>query len=129
MEERKKSRREIIIDNKFIALRDELINYVNESFDDSVKKLLTEYIDKRILKITDEKLVQMKPRIIAAVESDLGYVLSLPLSVKQVALLTGRTEACIYKMCQRGKLPYVKNGDVVNIYLRDINNMLLSNKR
>lgn len=62
---------------------------------------------------------------LAKVARQLGDVINFPLTVHQVAQLTGRTEQNIYKMLQRCQIPYTKLGNVIHINLRDINNILI----
>ena len=120
-----KSRRDLLLEKKFVELREEVIEYINEQFTEATKQQMADFIDKRVARMTDEKLKTLMPHTVATIEAKISHILNLPLSVKQVALLTGRTEASIYKMCQRKQIPYIKNGGVVHIYLRDVNDMLL----
>lgn len=85
---------------------------------DEVKDEMTEEINELI----SERLKEM---IGPAVAQELGSILDFPLTVKQLASLTGRTEANIYKMCQRGQIPYTKVGSQLHINLKDVNNQLL----
>lgn len=61
-----------------------------------------------------------------AVAHRLGDILDFPLTVRQTARLTGRTPENIYKMCQRGQIPYTKVGSQIHINLKDISKQLLS---
>ena len=54
-----------------------------------------------------------------------GSLLDYPLTVRQVARLTGRSVANIYKMCKRGRIPYTKIGSQIHINLRDLNSVLI----
>ena len=54
-----------------------------------------------------------------------GSLLDYPLTVRQTAKLTGRTEENIYKMCKRGRIPYTKIGSQIHINLRDLNSVLI----
>lgn len=123
--EKKKSRREQTLERMFVELRKDVIAYIDEQFKEATKSQMAEFIEKKVSKAADEKMKLLMPQAIATIEAKISHVLNLPLSVKQVALLTGRTEASIYKMCQRKQIPFVKNGGVVHIYLRDVNDMLL----
>ncbi|MBQ0157803.1 MAG: helix-turn-helix domain-containing protein [Bacteroidales bacterium] len=123
--EKKKSRREQTLERMFVELRKDVIAYIDEQFNEATKSQMAEFIEKKVSKAADEKMKLLMPQAIATIEAKISHVLNLPLSVKQVALLTGRTEASIYKMCQRKQIPFVKNGGVVHIYLRDVNDMLL----
>lgn len=119
----------MLLEKKFAELREEVIEYINEQFTEASKQQMAEFIDNRIARMTEEKMKMILPQAVATIESKISHVLNLPLSVKQVALLTGRSEASIYKMCQRKQIPYIKNGGVVHIYLRDVNDMLLFLKK
>lgn len=123
--EKKKSRREQTLERMFVELRKDVIAYIDEQFNEATKSQMAEFVEKKVSKAADEKMKLLMPQAIATIEAKISHVLNLPLSVKQVALLTGRTEASIYKMCQRKQIPFVKNGGVVHIYLRDVNDMLL----
>lgn len=123
--EEKKSRRMQALERMFVELRKDVIAYIDEQFNEATKSQMSEFIERKISKVADEKMKLLMPQAIATIEAKISHVLNLPLSVKQVALLTGRTEASIYKMCQRKQIPFVKNGEVVHIYLRDVNDMLL----
>lgn len=101
-----KSKEETIIERKFAQMKKELTAFINESVSATVQAKL-------------EKLVPL------AVEKKVNSILDLPLSVKQVALITGHSEQSIYKMCQRDQIPYKKNGGVIHISLRELNNTLL----
>ena len=68
---------------------------------------------------------RVKQMIGPAVAESLGAILDFPLTVKQFASLSGRTESNIYKMCQRGQLPYTKVGSQIHINLKDVNYYLL----
>jgi len=92
-------------------------------------------LERKILKLQlkDEMLEEMdciiaerlKGLVGPAVAETLGSILDFPLTVKQMASLTGRTEACIYKLCQRNQIPYTKVGSKIYINLKDVNNQLL----
>ena len=60
-----------------------------------------------------------------SVSNYVGSMLEFPLTIKQTAKLTGRTEQCIYKMCQRGVIPYTKIGGQVHINMKDISSALI----
>lgn len=92
-------------------------------------------LERRILKMQIKEEVidemediiseKMKGLIRPAVAEELGSILDFPLTVRQMASLTGRTEANIYKMCQRKQIPYTKSGNQIHINLKDVNNQLL----
>ncbi len=67
----------------------------------------------------------LRPIICEIVHAEIGELLDFPLTVHQVAKLTNRSEENIYKMCQRGKIPYSKVGSQIHINLRDINSSLI----
>lgn len=125
MEKKRKSRRNLLLEKKFVELREDIIKYINEQLTEATKQQLAVFIDKRVARITDEKLKLLMPQVVATIETKISHILNLPLSVRQVSLLTGRTEASIYKMCQRKRLPYIKDRGVIHIYLHDVNDMLL----
>lgn len=75
---------------------------------------LQEYVDKTLMDLT-----------MAEITKRMGAIFNFPLTVRQVAHLTGRTEQNIYKMMQRERIPYTKVGNQVHINLRDINNILI----
>ena len=102
-----KSKREEINEHRFEQMKKELTAFINESVSATVQAKL-------------ESIVNM------AVENKVNSILDLPLSVKQVALITGRSAQSIYKMCQREQIPYKKNGGVIHLSLRVINEILLS---
>ena len=62
---------------------------------------------------------------LAEISKRMGAIFNFPLTVRQVAQLTGRSEQNIYKMMQRERIPYTKVGNQVHINLRDINNILI----
>lgn len=75
---------------------------------------LQEYVEKTLMDIT-----------LSEITKRMGAIFNFPLTVRQVAHLTGRTEQNIYKMMQRDRIPYTKVGNQVHINLRDINNILI----
>lgn len=95
----------------------------------------TQEFERRILKmqIKDEVIDEMddiiaerlKKLIGPAVAESLGSILDFPLTVKQLATMTGRTEANIYKMCQRKQIPFTKVGTQIHINLKDVSIQLL----
>lgn len=125
MEQKKKSKRESSLERKLLELRRDIFKYIDEQMEDAAKRQLAGYIEDRVTVVTTEKLDKRMSYAIKTLENKINKILNIPLSVKQVALLAGRTEASIYKMCQRNQIPYVKNGKVVHIFLRDVNDMLL----
>lgn len=95
--------------------------------------------ERRILKMqVKEEVIEEVEGIISekvkelvgpAVADTLGTILDFPLTVKQLASMTGRTQANIYKMCQRGQIPYTKVGTQIHINIKDVNDQLLCLKR
>lgn len=67
----------------------------------------------------------LRPVVCEIVHEEIGELLDFPLTVHQVAKLTSRSEENIYKMCQRGKIPYTKVGSQIHVSLRDINSSLI----
>lgn len=63
------------------------------------------------------------------VTESIENILDFPLTVKQMAKLTGRSEENIYKMCQRKQIPYTKYGKLIHINLKDVNDQLLFIKK
>ena len=88
-------------------------------------------LEKKILKlqIKNEMVQELYKRIKVLVgpfvAESIGTILNFPLNVKQIASLSGKTEASIYKMCQRGQIPHTKVGTRIYINLKDVNNQLL----
>lgn len=97
-------------------------------------------MDKNVL-LTDEQIEDIRDRICSKmqeslsdvlrpivseiVHEEIGELLDFPLTVHQVAKLTNRSEENIYKMCQRGKIPFTKIGTQIHVNLRDINSSLI----
>jgi len=85
-----------------------------------------EDIHNRICSRMQESLNDvLRPIVSEIVHEEIGELLDFPLTVHQVAKLTCRSEVNIYKMCQRGKIPYTKVGTQIHINLRDINSSLI----
>lgn len=104
--------KEVSMDRKFnsMELSDEVLLQLRES----LFKDLKQDLDKRMSDI-----------IKGSVADFVGSILEFPLTVKQVAKLTGRSEDNIYKMCQRGVIPYTKVGGQIHINLREIKSALI----
>ncbi len=83
------------------------------------KERLTKQIKDEINKYIDDKVSSILAR-------KLGMLLDFPLTVHQVAALTGRKEAAVYKMCQREIIPYTKVGKSVYVNLRHLSSVLYS---
>lgn len=91
-----------------------------------LKMQVKEEVIEEVEGIISEKVKEM---IGPAVADTLGTILDFPLTVKQLASMTGRTQANIYKMCQRGQIPYTKVGTQIHINIKDVNDQLLCLKR
>lgn len=89
--------------------------------------------DKQIDDIRDRICTKMqesladfiRPVVSEIVHEEIGEILDFPLTVHQVAKLTCRSEENVYKMCQRGKIPFTKVGSQIHVNLRDINSSLI----
>ena len=92
----------------------------------SLKMQVKEEVIEEVEGIISEKVKEL---IGPAVADTLGTILDFPLTVKQLASMTGRTQANIYKMCQRGQIPYTKVGTQIHINIKDVNDQLLCLKR
>ena len=102
----------------------------SESTQDFERRILKMQIKDEVVEEVVEEMdglitERLKELIGPAVAEQLGSILDFPLTVKQLASLTGRTEANIYKMCQRKQIPYTKVGSQIHINLKDVNNQLL----
>lgn len=91
---------------------------------------LTEEVLERVQNAIYLKLKgDIKSEIVLIIKENVaeyvGSLLDFPLTVRQTAQLTGRTEENIYKMCKRGRIPYTKIGSQIHINLRDINSVLI----
>ena len=99
------------------------------------KKESTQEFERTILKIQikneviselDEIIVEKMKELIGPVVIE--YLISnidIPVTVKQLAYLMGRTVDNVYKMLQRGQIPYTKVGSQIHINLKDVKNQLL----
>ena len=98
----------------------------NESTQEFERKILKMQIKEEMIDEMDDIIAEKLKNLVGpAVAETLGSILDFPLTVKQLASLTGRTEANIYKMCQRKQIPYTKVGSQIHINLKDVNNQLL----
>lgn len=98
----------------------------SESTRDFERRILKMQIKDEIIEEMDDIISErLKDLVGPAVADTLGNILDFPLTVRQMASLTGRTEANIYKMCQRNQIPYTKIGSQIHINLKDVNNQLL----
>lgn len=97
---------------------------------DFERRILKEQVKDEVVEELEDMISEkLKELIGPAVAESLGSILDFPLTVKQMASLTGRTETNIYKMCQRKQIPYTKVGSQIHINLRDVNDQLLCLKR
>ena len=83
-----------------------------------MRRVLYGDLRRSLLKDLDDKIK-------GSVSNYVGSMLEFPLTIKQTAKLTGRSEQCIYKMCQRGIIPYTKRGGQVHINMKDISSALI----
>lgn len=83
-----------------------------------MRRVLYGDLRRSLLKDLDDKIK-------GSVSNYVGSMLEFPLTIKQTAKLTGRSEQCIYKMCQRGVIPYTKRGGQVHINMKDISSALI----
>lgn len=83
-----------------------------------MRRVLYGDLRRSLLKDLDDKIK-------GSVSNYVGSMLEFPLTIRQTAKLTGRTEQCIYKMCQRGVIPYTKIGGQVHINMKDISSALI----
>jgi len=83
-----------------------------------MRRVLYGDLRRSLLKDLDDKIK-------GSVSDYVGSMLEFPLTIRQTAKLTGRTEQCIYKMCQRGVIPYTKIGGQVHINMKDISSALI----
>ena len=89
----------------------------NQKLNDEIR----EFINKELQKGFDE--IDGKIAVIAA--EVVASTLDAPLSIKQVAKITGRSEQCIYKFCQKGIISFEKVSGRVSVNLRSVNENLL----
>ena len=70
-------------------------------------------------------LKDLNDTIKGSVSDYIGTMLDFPLTIRQTAKLTGRSEQNIYKMCYRGAIPYTKKGGQIHINMKDISSALI----
>jgi len=92
----------------------ELTEEVLERVENAIYLKLKGEINSELILIIKENVAEV-----------VGSLLDYPLTVRQTAKLTGRTEENIYKMCKRGRIPYTKIGSQIHINLRDLNSVLI----
>ena len=83
-----------------------------------MRRILYGDLRRSLIKDLDDK-------IRGRVSDYIGSMLEFLLTIRQTAKLTGRSEQCIYKMCQRGVIPYTKMGGQVHINMKDISSALI----
>lgn len=90
------------------------------------KKILKLQIKNEMIQELDS-IIDKRVRVLIGpfVAETLGNILDFPLNVKQIASLSGKSEASIYKKCQRGQIPHTKVGTRIYINLKDVNHQLL----
>ena len=96
-------------------------NKVNQLSDEKLKvmkKALFTELRKALLK-------DLNDAIKGSVSDYIGAMLDFPLTIRQTAKLTGRSEQNIYKMCYRGAIPYTKKGGQIHINMKDISSALV----
>ena len=70
-------------------------------------------------------LKDLNDTIKGSVSDYIGTMLDFPLTIRQTAKLTGRSEQNIYKMCYRWAIPYTKKGGQIHINMKDISSALI----
>ena len=95
---------------KYTALSDEVLSILREAI---------------INRMKEEVMREVSSSLKSFVTDYVGSILDFPLTVKQTARLTGRSVENIYKMCQRGTIPYTKRGGQLHINLKDISSRLI----
>ncbi len=91
---------------------------------------LTDEVLERVQKAIYHKLKgDIESELISIIKENVaefvGSLLDYPLTVRQTAKITGRSEDNIYKMCKRGRIPFTKIGSQIHINLRDVNSVLI----
>ena len=87
---------------------------IKEEIKAEMKDYIDEFISGRVNAVVGPVIVEM-----------LGKFMDFPLNIRQLAALMGRTEENVYKMCQRGTIPYTKRGGQLHINLKDISSRLI----
>ena len=98
----------------------------SESARELEHRILKMQIKEEVIEEMDDIIAEKVQSILGqAVAQKLGTILDFPLTVSQLAALTGRSKANIYKMCQRKQIPFTKSGTQIHINLKDVNYQLL----
>lgn len=92
--------------------------------------LLDRHVEQELEDLFLERWIEKVKPIIAQsceqmVEDKIQAYFNRSLSVRQVAALTHRTENAIYKLCERGILPYTKFRNRIQIEFNDIRSVLI----
>lgn len=95
---------------------------INAYIDKCINQKVNDLLSKRIAESYADVI---KEEIVKTISKTLGQMINLPLTVKQVSCITGKSEQSIYKMCHRDKIRYTKLGNLVFINLKDINNTFI----
>lgn len=87
---------------------------------------MIEQLKEQLLPLWKEEIInELDDRQTRKIKEALEVLYDYPLTVHQVSALTGRSEQSIYKMCQRGAIPFTKYGKQVHINIRDICSVLI----
>lgn len=101
-----------------------------ESAQDFERKILKMQIRDEVIEELDDIIVEkLKELVGPAIAETMGAFMDIPVTVKQLASLMGRTTDNVYKMLQRNQIPYTKVGSQIHINLKDVKNQLLCLKR
>lgn len=92
--------------------------------------LLDKHVEQELEDLFLSRWIEKAKPIIEAecermVENKIRAYFNKTLSVRQVATLTHRTENAIYKLCERGILPYTKYRNRIQIEFDDIRSVLI----
>ena len=102
-------------------------HHKKDSMKEIERDILKIQIKNEVIEELDNIIVEkLKKHIGPAVAESIGSFLEIPVSVKQLAAMMGRSADSVYKMIQRDQIPYTKVGGRVHINLRDVSQQLLS---
>ena len=85
---------------------------------EEIRKSLFVDLRKTLIKDINDKIK-------GSVSDYIGAMLDFPLTIRQAARLMGHSESNVYKMCQRGIIPYTKKGGKVHVNIKDISSALI----
>jgi len=102
--------------------KENTLKYEREVIKLEIKDEVIEELDEIIAKKVKEYI---GPAVVESVISNID----IPVTVKQLAHLMGRSVPSVYKMLQRGQIPYTKVGSQIHVNLKDVSNKLLLIKR